>query len=49
VWKITREIEAVTPEEIQRLANELFRSEAMALALLGNLGEMTIERGDLVC
>jgi predicted Zn-dependent peptidase len=49
VEEITREIEAVTPEEIQRLANELFRSEAMALALLGNLGEMTIERGDLVC
>lgn len=49
VEEITQEIEAVTPEEIQRLANELFRSEAMALALLGNLGEMKIERGDLVC
>jgi len=49
VEEITREIEAVTPEEIQRLANELFRSEAMAVALLGNLGEMTVERKDLSC
>ncbi|HEY0162386.1 MAG TPA: pitrilysin family protein [Edaphobacter sp.] len=46
---LTREIEAVTPEDIQRLARELFRSETMAVALLGNLGEMTVERGDLVC
>jgi predicted Zn-dependent peptidase len=49
VEEITREIEAVTPEDIQRLANELFRSETMAMALLGNLGEMNIERGDLAC
>lgn len=49
IEEITREIEAVTPEDIQRLACELFRPEAVALALLGNLGEMTIERGDLVC
>jgi len=49
VEEITREIEAVTPEDIQRLANELFRPDTMALALLGNLGEMTVERGDLVC
>jgi predicted Zn-dependent peptidase len=49
IEEITREIEAVTPEDIQRLANELFRSEAMAVALLGNLGEMTVERKDLAC
>jgi predicted Zn-dependent peptidase len=49
VEEITREIEAVTPEDIQRLARELFRPEAMAIALLGNLGEMKIERGNLVC
>lgn len=49
VEEITREIEAVTPEHIQRLANELFRSETMAIALLGNLGEMNVERGDLAC
>jgi predicted Zn-dependent peptidase len=49
VDEITREIDAVTPEDIKRLANELFRSEAMALTLLGNLGEMKIERTDLAC
>jgi predicted Zn-dependent peptidase len=49
VDEITREIEAVTPEHIQQLANELFRTEAMAVALLGNLGEITVEREDLAC
>jgi predicted Zn-dependent peptidase len=49
VEEITREIEAVTPADIQRLANDLFRPEAMALTLLGNLGEMNVERGDLAC
>jgi predicted Zn-dependent peptidase len=49
VDEITREIEAVTPEDVKRLANELFRPEAMALSLLGNLGETKIEREDLAC
>jgi predicted Zn-dependent peptidase len=49
VEEIIREIEAVSPEHIQRLANDLFRPEAMALTLLGNLGEIKIERGDLAC
>jgi predicted Zn-dependent peptidase len=49
IEEITREIEAVTPDDIQRLACQLFRPEAMAIALLGNLGEMNIEREDLVC
>jgi hypothetical protein len=31
------------------LARELFQPEAMALTLLGNLGSMNIERGDLAC
>lgn len=50
VEEITREIETVTPEDLQRLAHELFRPEAMGLALLGNLSDdLKIERGDLVC
>lgn len=49
VDEITREIEAVTPEEIKRLANQLFRPETMALTVLGNLGEMKVEREDLAC
>jgi predicted Zn-dependent peptidase len=49
VEEITSEIEAVTTADIQRLAQELFRPEAMALTLLGNLGKMKIEREDLAC
>lgn len=49
VEEITREIEAVTPADVQRLARELFRPELMALTLLGNLGPMKIEREHLEC
>jgi predicted Zn-dependent peptidase len=49
VEEITSEIEAVTPDDIQRLARELFQPEDMAIALLGNLGDMKVERGDLAC
>ena len=47
--EVLTEIDRVTPADIQRLANELFRPEAMALTLLGNLGTMKIERADLMC
>ena len=47
--EVVAEIDRVTPAEIQRLANELFRPESMALTLLGNLGPMKIERADLMC
>ncbi len=43
------EIDRVTAKEVQRLANELFRPELIALTLLGNLGPMKIDRGHLVC
>ncbi|WP_213803613.1 pitrilysin family protein [Granulicella sp. dw_53] len=49
VEEITSEIEAVTPATIQRLAQQLFRPELMALTLLGNLGTMKIEREHLAC
>jgi len=49
VDEITREIEAVTTADIQLLAQQLFRPEAIALTLLGNLGEMKVEREDLAC
>jgi predicted Zn-dependent peptidase len=49
VDEITEEIEAVTPADIQSIARGLFRPEAMALTLLGNLGTLKIERADLVC
>jgi len=49
VDEIMEEIDAVTSEGVQALAQELFRPETMALTLLGNLGSMKIERGDLAC
>ena len=49
VDEMMEEIEAVTTAEVQQLAQELFRPEAMALTLLGNLGTMKIEREDLAC
>jgi predicted Zn-dependent peptidase len=49
VDEIMEEIEAVTIGDIQGLAQELFRPEAIALTLLGNLGTMKIEREDLAC
>jgi predicted Zn-dependent peptidase len=49
VDEIMQEIEAVTTADIQDLAQELFRPEAIALTLLGNLGTMKIEREDLAC
>jgi predicted Zn-dependent peptidase len=49
VDEIVGEIERVSAKDVQRLANELFRPELIALTLLGNLGSMKIGRGDLVC
>ncbi len=46
VDEITAEIEAVTPDDVQALAQRMFRPEALALTLLGNLGSMKIERED---
>jgi predicted Zn-dependent peptidase len=49
VDEMMEEIEAVTTANVQELAQELFQPETMALTLLGNLGSMKIERGDLAC
>src|SRR3984957_14453873 len=49
VDEIIEEVEAVTSAEIQELARRLFRTETMALTLLGNLGTMKVEREDLAC
>jgi len=47
--EIVEQIEAVTPDDIQTLAQQLFQPEALALTLLGNLGTMKITRQDLAC
>ncbi len=49
VDEMMEQIDAVKPDEVQELAQELFQPDVMALTLLGNLGSMKIERGDLAC
>ena len=46
---ITTEVNRVTREDIQRLANELLQPKQLALTLLGNLGSLKIDRESLVC
>jgi predicted Zn-dependent peptidase len=45
--EIIRRLEAVTPEELQRVARASFTSEALALAALGNLNGFRIDRARL--
>lgn len=42
-------IEAVNRDEVQKIAQEFFRTENVALAMLGKLGDNHITRDDLVC
>jgi predicted Zn-dependent peptidase len=49
VDEIVTEVESVVPAGIQALAQQLFRPEAIALTLVGNLGDLTIDRKALAC
>jgi predicted Zn-dependent peptidase len=49
VDELAEDIDRVTAEDIERLANGLLRPECMALTLLGNLGDLKITREDFVC
>jgi predicted Zn-dependent peptidase len=49
VDEIEAEIDRVSPIDIQRIANELFQPNLIALTLLGNLGPMKIDRSRLAC
>ena len=42
-------IEAVTADQVQRLAQEFFDSKQITLAMLGNLGDFKLRREDLNC
>jgi predicted Zn-dependent peptidase len=42
-------IEAVTREEVQNIAQEFFSTENIALAMLGRLGAIEFTRDDLIC
>jgi predicted Zn-dependent peptidase len=45
--EIIARIEAVTPEDLLRLAEEHFRTEAVALGALGNLNGFKVDRARL--
>jgi predicted Zn-dependent peptidase len=47
--EMLEKIESVTRDEVQMIAQEFFRTEDMALAMLGRLGDLEISRDDLVC
>ena len=49
VDEITAEVDAVTGHDVQRLAKQLLQPEWLTLTLLGNLGDLQIERGSLRC
>jgi predicted Zn-dependent peptidase len=40
-------LEAVTPEDMQRVARKFFRSESLALGALGNLNGFNVDRSRL--
>ncbi|MBS1816029.1 MAG: insulinase family protein [Acidobacteria bacterium] len=47
--EITTQIDGVAAADLQRIANDLFQQEKIALTLLGNLGKFKITRDDLAC
>jgi predicted Zn-dependent peptidase len=49
VKELMDSIERVTAEEVQQVAQDLFRPEHVALAVLGNLKGFRIRREDLTC
>ena len=49
VDEITAEVERVSADDLQRLANDLLRPEMLTLTLLGNLGGLKVDRAALVC
>ncbi len=49
VDEIIAEVEAVNAVDVQMLARQLFRPEAIALTVLGNLGNLDVTREALAC
>lgn len=47
--ELIAKIEAVTAEELQELANQFFKSESIAVTVLGNLNGLRLTRDQLVC
>jgi predicted Zn-dependent peptidase len=47
--ELIEKIEAVTAPELQELANEFFRTESIAVTILGNLHDVKLTREQLAC
>jgi predicted Zn-dependent peptidase len=47
--ELIERIEAVTADDLTRLANEFFKTESVAVTALGNLPGLKITRGQLAC
>jgi predicted Zn-dependent peptidase len=47
--ELIAKIEAVTAPELQQLANEFFRTESIAVTVLGNLHDVKLTREQLAC
>ena len=47
--EIVAEVDVVTPAAVQNLAQQLFHPDSIALTVLGNLGDLNIDRLDLAC
>jgi predicted Zn-dependent peptidase len=47
--ELIEKIEAVTADELQQLANEFFRTESIAVTVLGNLNGLKLTRDQLAC
>jgi predicted Zn-dependent peptidase len=47
--QILESIEAVKAEDVQRVANEIFQSEALALVAVGSLDSLQLDRSRLAC
>jgi predicted Zn-dependent peptidase len=42
-------IESVRREDVQKIAQQFFTTDTVALAMLGRLGEIKVTREDLAC
>jgi predicted Zn-dependent peptidase len=47
--ELIKKIEAVTARDLQEMANDFFRTESIAVTVLGNLDKLKISREQLAC
>jgi predicted Zn-dependent peptidase len=49
IEELIERVNAVTPESVQAMARQLFQQDRLAVALLGRLNGIKVERKDLAC